>query len=198
MVRQYDENIRMGTGRRAAPTRAHDERDPRRSGWGREHGQDYDAYAASDPTAWGGVPYAPYPGAFGTGPYGRPDDWRDRYRDNPRDFWDRAGDEVASWFGDDEAERRREQDHRGRGPKGYRRSNERILEDVNDHLTHDSRVDASDITVEVSDNEVTLNGEVSSRQEKRRAEDCAEEVMGVEHVQNNLRIRRAGGDAAPV
>lgn len=28
-----------------------------------------------------------------------------------RGFWDRASDEVASWFGDDDAERRRHQDH---------------------------------------------------------------------------------------
>src|SRR5881275_452555 len=41
-------------------------------------------------------------------------DWRgDRGgRDNPDDrgFFDRASDEVASWFGDDEAERRRRED----------------------------------------------------------------------------------------
>ena len=41
----------------------------------------------------------------------------DRSRDyrgdrDERGFWDRASDEVASWFGDDDAERRREQDHR--------------------------------------------------------------------------------------
>lgn len=43
---------------------------------------------------------------------------RDRYdrfdRDDDRDdrgWFDRAGDEVASWFGDEEAERRRRQDH---------------------------------------------------------------------------------------
>ena len=38
-----------------------------------------------------------------------------RHRDSPghpdeRGFWDRASDEVASWFGDDEAERRRRGD----------------------------------------------------------------------------------------
>lgn len=38
----------------------------------------------------------------------------DRFERGGRDdrgFWDRASDEVASWFGDDEAERRRRQDH---------------------------------------------------------------------------------------
>ena len=40
-----------------------------------------------------------------------------------RGFFERAGDEIASWFGDDEAERRRERDHRmeGRGARRTRR-----------------------------------------------------------------------------
>ena len=105
-----------------------------------------------------------------------------------RGFFERAGDEVASWFGDEDAARRRERDHRGRGPSDYTRSDERIREDVNDHLTNDWRVDASHITVRVSSSEVTLDGTVGSRQEKRRAEDIAEDVSGVTHVQNNLRV----------
>jgi hypothetical protein len=41
-------------------------------------------------------------------------DARDARYDNPADrgFFDRAGDEVRSWFGDEEAERRRERDQR--------------------------------------------------------------------------------------
>lgn len=39
--------------------------------------------------------------------YDRGDRWRG---DDDRGFFDRAGDEVRSWFGDDEAERRRERD----------------------------------------------------------------------------------------
>ena len=39
------------------------------------------------------------------------DDRFGRGRDE-RGFWDRASDEVASWFGDDDAERRRRQDSR--------------------------------------------------------------------------------------
>ena len=56
----------------------------------------------------------------------------DRGRDyrgerDDRGFWDRASDEVASWFGDDDAERRREQDQRrdererGYGERGRER-----------------------------------------------------------------------------
>lgn len=108
-----------------------------------------------------------------------------------RGFWDRASDEVASWFGDEDAARRRDQDHRGRGPKNYTRSDERIREDANDRLTEDPLVDASDITVTVNNGEITLDGTVHSRLSKRRAEDCVEDISGVKHVQNNLRVQEA-------
>ncbi|MCQ0970462.1 BON domain-containing protein [Paracoccus sp. TK19116] len=84
-------------------------------------------------------------------------------------------------------------EHRGRGPKGYARSDERIREDVCDHLSDDGSLDASDIEVEVSDSEVTLSGHVESRRDKRRAEDCADAVSGVRHVQNNLRTKDSQG-----
>jgi osmotically-inducible protein OsmY len=114
-----------------------------------------------------------------------------------RDFWDRASDEVSSWLGDEEADRRRRKDqHRGKGPRGYTRSDDRIKEDVNDRLTDDWAVDASDIEVDVDNCEVTLTGEVTSREMKRRAEDVAEAVSGVKHVQNNLRIKQAGQSGA--
>lgn len=109
-----------------------------------------------------------------------------------RNFMDKAADEVASWFGDEAAHMRREDDHRGRGPRNYRRSDARIEEDVNDRLTEDHMIDASDVTVTVAEREVTLDGHVTSRQAKRRAEDIAEAVSGVMHVQNNLRVKPAG------
>ena len=79
--------------------------------------------------------------------------------------------------------------HRGRGPRGYSRSDDRIREDINDRLTDDSYVDASEIDVTVSSGEVTLSGTVDHRMAKRRAEDIAEAISGVRHVQNNLRVR---------
>ncbi len=81
--------------------------------------------------------------------------------------------------------------HRGRGPKGYRRSDERIHEDVCERLTEDQFIDASNIEVTVKDGEVTLDGTVSSRGVKRRAEDLAEMASGIANVQNNLRIQGA-------
>ena len=110
-----------------------------------------------------------------------------------RDWFDRATDEVQSWFGDEDAERRRRMDKmhdrnfRGRGPKAYRRSDERIREDINDRLTDHAYLDASDIEVNVKEGEVTLLGKVFDRTDKRLAEDVAESVSGVKHVQNNLR-----------
>ena len=45
---------------------------------------------------------------------------RDRGGPDDRGFFDRAGDEIASWFGDDEAERRRREDHlRDQRERGY-------------------------------------------------------------------------------
>jgi osmotically-inducible protein OsmY len=126
---------------------------------------------------------------------------RERYdRGEGRGWWDRASDAVASWFGDEDAERRRHMDqqreqqreHRGRGPKGYRRSDERIKEDVNDRLSDDYYIDASDIEVSVQNTEVTLTGAVTSRNDKRRAEDIAESVSGVSNVENRLRVKQSG------
>src|SRR5678809_1406093 len=118
-------------------------------------------------------------------------------RGEERGWWDRASDAVASWFGDEEAERRRRQDqqreHRGRGPKGYKRSDERIKEDVNDRLSDDYYVDASDVEVTVTNTEVTLTGTVNNRNDKRRAEDLAESVSGVSNVENRLRVKQQSG-----
>jgi hypothetical protein len=78
--------------------------------------------------------------------------------------------------------------HAGRGPKGYKRSDERIKEDVCERLTRDPEVDASEIEVQVKDGEVTLTGTVESRDQKRRAEDVIENVSGVREVNNQLRM----------
>jgi osmotically-inducible protein OsmY len=115
-----------------------------------------------------------------------------RDRDNDRNWFDRASDEVSSWFGDQEAEQRRDRDrqlnHKGKGPKSYTRSDDRIKEDINDKLSDDPFIDASDIDVSVSNGEVTLTGTVDHRSTKRRAEDLAEAVSGVKNVENRIRV----------
>jgi hypothetical protein len=77
----------------------------------------------------------------------------------------------------------------GRGPRGYQRSDERIHEEVCERLTQHGLIDASDIMVRVSDNEVTLTGTIDSRRTKRMAEDVADSVSGVRDVHNQLRVR---------
>lgn len=81
----------------------------------------------------------------------------------------------------------------GRGPKGYRRSDERIREDVCDRLCDNPYVDASEIEVNVRNGEVTLSGNAHSREDKRQSEEIAESVSGVVDVQNNLRVTRWEG-----
>jgi len=78
-----------------------------------------------------------------------------------------------------------------RSPRGYKRSDHRIWEDVCDALTDSDYIDPSDIEVRVEKGEVILSGEVNSRDEKRIAEDIAAFVRGVDDVRNEIRVRRA-------
>lgn len=78
----------------------------------------------------------------------------------------------------------------GRGPKGYRRSDERIREEVCERLTMHGDVDASDIEVVVQEGEVTLSGTVHDRAMKRAAADCIEDISGVSDVHNQIRVSR--------
>jgi len=93
-------------------------------------------------------------------------------------------------------ESRRDRGHYGKGPIGYSRSDERLREEVSDRLTADPEVDASRLTVTVKDGEVTLEGTVDERFMKRRAEDIAEDVMGVKQVHNKLRVDHARTEVA--
>ena len=135
-----------------------------------------------------------------------------RGRDDERDggsWLDRAADQVRSWFGNDDERDDRHGDEsrrlhgrgegkfRGRGPKNYRRSDERLREEVCDRLTDNEWLDASDVECNVIAGEVILTGSVDSRYAKRLAENIAESVSGVQNVQNNLRVQdyQAGMDA---
>jgi osmotically-inducible protein OsmY len=79
----------------------------------------------------------------------------------------------------------------GRGPRGYRRADERILEDVCEIMTRHAGLDASDIEVRVADGEVTLEGTVADRRAKRLAAELAERASGVRDVHNRLTLARA-------
>jgi osmotically-inducible protein OsmY len=180
--RGYDAQREAGRGRSAYD----------RGGYG-QSGYGYYPGERSRRMAAGGTGGYDYERGYGDG--GRRDAERQQrtqhFEDAGRgagDFLHRAGERVASWFGAGEA-----RSHRGRGPQGYSRSDERISEDAHERLTEDHYLDASRVTVAVSGGEVTLGGVVDSREAKRHAERIVEEISGVRHVQNNLRIDRDGG-----
>ncbi|MCY1013919.1 BON domain-containing protein [Nannocystis pusilla] len=76
----------------------------------------------------------------------------------------------------------------GRGPKGYRRSDDRITEEICEALTRNLSVDASEIEVKVHQGVVTLSGTVDDRETKRLVEDLSEDISGVREVQNQIRV----------
>lgn len=78
--------------------------------------------------------------------------------------------------------------HRGKGPKNWGQSDERIRAVVNEHLTDHDGIDATHIDVAVDNGEVTLTGMVGSRWEKRLAEDIAFQCTGVHDVHNRLTV----------
>jgi HSP20 family molecular chaperone IbpA len=130
-------------------------------------------------------------GARDYGPEGARDEDRgyDRSRDEAR--WQsgfRGGGGFRSGEMRPEARGFRIGPYAGRGPSGYRRSDERIREDVCDRLTEDPGVDAYHIEITVHDGEVTLEGTVEDRRSKRDAEDLVDEVPGVRQVHNRLRV----------
>ncbi|CAG9167408.1 hypothetical protein LMG23992_00802 [Cupriavidus laharis] len=86
------------------------------------------------------------------------------------------------------------------GPKGYRRPDERVREDVCERLAMNPYVDVSDVSVEVSDGVVMLEGTVHERREKYVIEEISEAVFGVTEVENRLRVQRNDGTvrAGPV
>lgn len=92
-------------------------------------------------------------------------------------------DELPPWKGT-------QPNHRGKGPKNYKRSDERIKELICQKLCDDPEIDASNIEVEVKDAHVTLTGAVDGKFEKYLAEDLVENVSGVSMIENFIRVNR--------
>ena len=82
----------------------------------------------------------------------------------------------------------------GRGPKGYKRSDEKIVEEACQRLERDGDIDASNIEVSAEDGVIRLSGMVEDRQTKRRAEECVESIYGARDVMNELRVTRQSGE----
>jgi hypothetical protein len=182
------------------------ERDRAREDWGREWGQRASEGWERGRRGLGGFGSefgAWRSGAtFGFGPEEEPEgrfddtDWTANRSARGRGAWagdwstGRASQERSATRGMGGSYYMRE-DYSGRGPRDYRRSDDRIREEVCDRLTDDPMVDAGDVNIRVEGGEVTLTGTVGSREQKRRAEDCVERVTGVREVLNQLRVARA-------
>jgi osmotically-inducible protein OsmY len=83
--------------------------------------------------------------------------------------------------------------HRGKGPKGYTRSDERLKEVICEKLTDDPMIDASEINIEVTGQMVKLTGTVDDRSTKYEVEELVERCGGVKDIDNQLRVRSQGG-----
>jgi osmotically-inducible protein OsmY len=99
--------------------------------------------------------------------------------------------------GSNEPWQSQQQSHRGRGPKGYERSDERLKEIICERLTDDPNIDASDITIEVNNKVVKLTGTVEDRRVKYLIEDVIEQAGGVRDIDNQLRVQQSGGGQSP-
>ncbi|WP_374468578.1 BON domain-containing protein [Phenylobacterium sp.] len=115
-------------------------------------------------------------------------DVADERRDHPGERYEDERGDGRSWrgragglFGG----RGRDDEHRSR----RRGPSDRVLWAVIvERLEDERRLDLRDVEVIVEDGEVTLNGTVRRKEDKRRIEDIAD-IDGVRHVQNNLRVR---------
>lgn len=157
------------------------ERDPARADFGREYRPEAGG-RFGERGGWRGESMTYGSGAYPERGYGRErEDWRHR-----GEGWQYGPEREAGAF-----ERLREGFRKltGRGPKGYRRSDERVHDEVCERMAR-SGMNATDIEVEVENGEVTLSGYAESREDKRRLEDLAEDVFGVDEVHNHVRIRR--------
>ena len=181
--------------------REHDEEPDRESSGSTEYDEEYPDSPPPERRHWRGNDYRLSQDSPDRGrSYQRHEDDRERFMDTRHRRFLRG--ESASGYGRQSqwtaGERRPRESigdldrwagpYAGRGPKGYRRSDERIHEDICERLTEHPSIDASDIEVSVHDGDVTLSGRVESRAIKHLTEAMTETVSGVKEVHNHLRV----------
>lgn len=112
--------------------------------------------------------------------------------DQPRQYSGNSGVNTGSWRSNPDAwnggsyELQRNQ--RGKAPKNYKKSDDRIRDDVSERLIDDG-YDCSDVEVNCSEGIVTLSGECCSRDTKHGMERSASDVHGVKDVNNQMRLK---------
>jgi hypothetical protein len=81
-----------------------------------------------------------------------------------------------------------EQSYVGRGPRSFKRTDERVREDIAESLARHHAIDATDIEIEVKGGKVTLEGSVPERRMRYMSEDVAVQTFGVRDVANHIRV----------
>jgi osmotically-inducible protein OsmY len=108
--------------------------------------------------------------------------------------------ELEDWSGSrslgGEEQRFRGSKYLGKGPKGYKRSDERLREDISERLMQSGWIDSSEVTVEVADGTVTLQGTVPERRMKHEIEDLIDGCLGEKDIDNRVRVQRADSGAS--
>lgn len=197
--RRFDPHAPRPDQRRGARYPTGSERDPYRTGGERRYLPDRGyreetGYGEFDSPEWRredeGEQYfgtgSHYGGGFGTAPSSRAS--AAGSPGAPGYAREGAWSDESDWSPEQESERA--EGYRGRGPKGYTRSDERLRETICERLTDDPRIDASDIEVDVQEQRVTLRGSVSDRRTKYAVEELVENA-GAREIDNNLRVSRA-------
>jgi hypothetical protein len=109
-------------------------------------------------------------------------------RDLPSPWRYQSNHQASEFFYQPQQRFSDQQTHRGKGPKNFQRSDERILEDVCEYLEEDGRIDASEIEVNIKKGVITLTGPIESRRMKKFIENQVDQCRGVRDVRNNLEI----------
>jgi len=87
-----------------------------------------------------------------------------------------------------------------RGPRGWQRSDASLHDALCEHLARSHDLEVADVSVEVRDGHVTLEGTVADRPMKRAIEDRVDAFPGVRDIDNRIKVMRPGAvpaDAPP-
>jgi osmotically-inducible protein OsmY len=100
---------------------------------------------------------------------------------------------YGDWQRHSSGGRERQTEQRGGGERRIaqrRRPDEALSRELQEILTKDPELDATEIEVAVEDGAVTLSGVVYSSDARLLAEELVESVSGVREVHNNLKVAR--------
>ena len=130
------------------------------------------------------------PGHLQTGATGASLGWADsvgRPELAPLGEWSDAGEEFLG-SPDVIGSELTETTYRGLGPANAGRTDERLREMICERLMEDDFVDPGDVSVQVREGEVTLEGTVAERYMKRRIEELVDSFNDVKEIHNRLRV----------